>query len=103
MGRLNILTLRDMVFQQARGLAQRVLREAGDLPEHWVGRAWKIALGRAPSHQERAEALQLLDSLAQNYGQSQKESESPIDSDRLEPLTRFCLALMNLNEFLYID
>ena len=93
----------DMVFQQARGLAQRVLREAGDLPEHWVGRAWKIALGRAPSHQERAEALQLLDSLAQNYGQSQKESESPIDSDRLEPLTRFCLALMNLNEFLFID
>ena len=93
----------DMVFQQARGLAQRVLREAGDLPEHWVGRAWKIALGRAPSHQERAEALQLLDSLAQNYGQSQKEAESPIDSDRLEPLTRFCLALMNLNEFLYID
>ena len=98
----------DIVFQQASGLAQRVLREAGDLPEHWVGRAWKIALGRVPSHQERQEALQLLDSLAQNYRQSQQQSESPdsespTDSDRLEVLTRFCLALMNLNEFLYID
>ncbi len=98
----------EMVFQQARGLAQRVLREAGDLPEHWVDRAWKIALGRAPSDLEQQEALQLLDSLAREYRQSQKESESldsesPIGSDRLEILTRFCLALMNLNEFLYID
>ncbi len=98
----------DMVFQQARGLAQRVLREAGDLPENWVVRAWKIALGRAPSHQERQEALQLLDSLAQKHRQSEQaseslDSESPIGSDRLESLTRLCLALMNLNEFLYID
>ena len=98
----------DMVFQQARGLAQRVLQEAGDLSENWVDRAWKLALSRAPSHQERQEARQLLDSLAQKHRQSQQESESldsesAIDSDRLQVLTRFCLALMNLNEFLYID
>ncbi len=98
----------DIAFEQARGFAQRVQRETGDQPQDWVERAWRIALGRSPSPRERREALQLLDSLAQNHRPSEESSESldsdsPVGSDRFEALTRFCLALMNLNEFLYVD
>ena len=98
----------DIAFEQARGFAQRVRREAGDQPRDWVERAWRIALARGPSPQERREALQLLDSLAQNRRPSGESPEStgsdgPHNPDRLEALTRFCLALMNLNEFLYVD
>ena len=98
----------DVTFQQARAFAQRVMGEAEDGDSDWVQTAWEIALSRAPSPLERQESELLLESLKRTHLQSKESSES-VDSesqggsDRLEVLTRFCLALMNLNEFLYID
>jgi len=68
--------------QQSQAFADRLRRECGAAHDRIVDRAFLLALGRAPRDSERAAAkafLQQLDSLAD-----------------------FCLALMNLNEFVYV-
>ena len=60
-----------------------------DEPAAWVERAWRLALGRAPSVEEREESLALLKTLS---------PEKPETA-----LPQLCLALMNLQEFCYAD
>jgi hypothetical protein len=65
----------------AQALAVRLQREAGDDPDRIVDGAFRLALGRAPSPQERQRSTDFL---------------------RHAPLREFALALFNLNEFLYV-
>jgi hypothetical protein len=67
----------------ARALARRVGHEAGASAEARVERAYLLALGRRPDPDERALARDFLASGA--------------------TLDDFCLTLVNLNEFLYLD
>ncbi len=69
--------------ESARALADRVAREVGPDPGARVDRAYRLALGRPPDAHERGLALAFL--------------------GRDPALPRFCLALLNLNEFLAID
>jgi hypothetical protein len=96
------------VFRQAQQLAERLVKEEGDNPSAWVQRAWRLALNRTPSEREEREGVELITSL------SKKESgrdASPEISSRLAQLSPgratalagFCLAILNLNEFLYVD
>lgn len=78
------------VYRQAELFAARLTREAGEDPAAQVDRAWQIAVGRRPSETERAESRALLDVLA-------------VESSRPTALANFCLALFNLNEFLYVE
>ena len=75
-------------FRQARAFAARLAREAGADPAARVGRAWRLALGRPPSAAEKAQSLRLL-----------KDIGGPPDA----ALAKFCLVLVNLNEFAYVD
>jgi hypothetical protein len=67
---------------QAEQFAARVKKVAGDSPEASVDAAWKIALGRLPSPDERKVALEYM----------QRNS-----------LPRLCLLIINTSEFIYVD
>lgn len=98
-------------FGQARHTAARIVREAGSQPGDRIERAFWLALGRAPSDAEMQEAQGLLEALANQASDAASETpagDTPAELATLEPseaqaLEIFCLALFNLNEFLYID
>jgi hypothetical protein len=66
--------------QTSRTFAKRLEKETG--PDQRITAAWRLALGRNPAEAELAIARKLL----QNGS-----------------LTEFCRAVMNLNEFIYLD
>jgi hypothetical protein len=78
-----------LAWELAQSLAERVLREASPQPAAQVDRLWRITVGRGPTPRERDSAVSLLDSAA---------GGPPIPS-----LARLGLALLNHNEFLFID
>jgi hypothetical protein len=95
-------------FRQAQEFAGRLVREAGDNPAGWVDRAWRIALGRPPSADEKKDALQLLDRLAASSPQARPLEGPPADLAKLAParaaaLAKLCLTVFNLNEFVFVD
>jgi hypothetical protein len=74
-----------LALDSSRALADRVAREAGPDASARVDRAYRLALGRGPDPVERRLAEGFL---------LQGEDASLAD---------FCLALLNLNEFVYVD
>jgi hypothetical protein len=70
------------MLAQAKHFAERIRREAGEDAAAQVDRAFTLALSRAPDAHERAQCLEFV---------------------RANPdaLHEFCLALFNLNEFVY--
>jgi len=70
------------MLRQAGDFADRVRREAGPDPTAQVRRAFRLAFQRAPSAKELAAAVEL------------------VDAHGLAALGR---ALLNANEFLYVD
>jgi hypothetical protein len=79
----------------ARAFAQRVLADAGRDPAHVVERACRLALGRAPQSDERQTLLAFLDRESA-LGKGSKDAFASAVVD-------LCHALLNLNEFLYVD
>ncbi len=77
-----------LVLSFAKSFGIRVIREAGNDPQKIVDRAFHLALCRPPTPIERAA---LLTFLKQHSGSS------------AEAVTDLCHALLNLNEFLYVD
>jgi hypothetical protein len=77
-----------IVLGFARDFASRVVKEAGPEPAKVVDRAFLLALGRAPKHEESSAMIEFL---SEHKGTS---AEAVMD---------LCHALMNLNEFLYVD
>ena len=74
----------EFVLEQARYFAERVERDAGPDRRRQVVSAFRIALNRDPSSVEIAWSLDFL-------------------AKQKEPLRDFCHALLNLNEFIYLD
>ena len=94
------------VFRQAMHLAGRVVKEAGQDKAAQVDRAWRIALGRAPTAEESASALQLLRVLERKN--DERPGDLPKTLEAVPPgyahaLSKLCLALFNLSEFAFID
>jgi len=98
-------------LQPAQAMAGRLLREA-PTPEARVERAYKLAFGRAPESAERDQALQFLSKQAGIVkGRAQrreplalpKGAAGAVDPVEGAALVDFCHALMNSNEFLYVD
>jgi hypothetical protein len=75
----------EFLLEQAGRFAQRLRRESAD-PEVWTDRAFRLALGRPAHERDRSDARRFF---------ARDSSEAA--------LTRFCLVLFNLSEFLYID
>jgi hypothetical protein len=82
----------DFIHEQAASLAERVAREAGPEPRAQVAHALRLALQRQASDEEVVDGLELLDRLT-----NQRE-QKPADA-----LRYWCLAVLNLNEFSYLD
>ena len=71
-----------LAVEASQDLAKRVRQEAGDGPEAQVRQAFRITLQREPKPDEREACLRLL---------------------RRRSLPELCRALINLNEFAYVD
>ncbi|MBX7169076.1 MAG: PSD1 and planctomycete cytochrome C domain-containing protein [Pirellulales bacterium] len=95
--------------QQSCQLAARLVRESGPSdPAAWLERGWRLAVQRAPSEEERSETWRLLEAPLRDADTSLPAGELPAELAQLPPaqaagLMDFCLALVNLNEFLFID
>ncbi len=94
------------VYSQARQFAARLVREVGHSPQAWIDRAWEIALGRRPTAAEVSDARRLL--AAFEAHPARPGDDPPPDLAQLPParaaaLTKLCLAILNLNEFIFID
>lgn len=93
-------------WRQAQEFAARVVRESTADPTACIVRAWQIALGREPTETERSEALAFVESLSTSG--SPALENPPAELAKLPPaqaatLAKLCLALFNLNEFVFID
>lgn len=73
-----------LAYVSAHALCERLIREAGDSNDARVNRAYLLTVGRAPDETEL--------SLARSFLKADEGS-----------LLDFCLALLNTNEFIYID
>jgi hypothetical protein len=94
-----------IVQQQAHAFAARLAREAGARPADWIDRAWRLALGRPASKEERASASELLAELERS---GTPLADLPAELKRLPAaraaaLVKLCLAVFNLNEFVHVD
>jgi hypothetical protein len=78
----------DFMMEQAQAFADRLIRDHGEDPAKWIDAAWRSAMGRPPSDAERADTLKFL----------QQHTDGP-----KARLARLCLAIFNMNEFLYVD
>jgi hypothetical protein len=95
----------DFVNRQARHLADRLEREAGPDPAAQIDRAYRLAVCRPPSPDERAALLRFLEQEARG-----RLAEAGVDTPALTPaqarhqaLVQLGLALFNMNEFVYAD
>jgi cytochrome c553 len=73
-------------------LAARVVTEAGPEPRAQIAQAIRLALERPATDEEIADGLTLLKRLTAQHGQK------PADA-----LRYWCLTVLNLNEFIYLD
>ncbi|MBL8208928.1 MAG: DUF1553 domain-containing protein, partial [Blastocatellia bacterium] len=85
------------VLQQAGFFAERISAEAGSNQQARIARAFQIALGRKPSNKELVWSQDFLKAQADGY--AARKHEQP----EAAALRDFCHAIINLNEFLYVD
>jgi hypothetical protein len=78
----------EIVLGFAKSFAARVTKEVGTEREKVIGRAFRLAFGRPPTAEEQSAALGFL-------GRHNGTSD--------EALIDFCHALLNVNEFLFVD
>ncbi|HXI51604.1 MAG TPA: DUF1549 and DUF1553 domain-containing protein [Candidatus Saccharimonadales bacterium] len=95
------LALLNDKFVRNRSLdfARRVNREAGADAGAQIHLAWQLALGRAPSATELANAKAFLDTQARQRG----ERDPAPEKARELALADVCQVIFAMNEFLYVD
>ena len=77
-----------IVLSHAKAFAARVVKDAGTDPDKAIDRAFALALSRPPTSEERAAMRSFL-----------ANHKGPFP----DAVTDLCHALLNLNEFLYVD
>ncbi len=101
-----------LVLKWSQALASRVLNDGGLQPAQQVGRAFRIVLSRAPQPREEKEVLNFLDEqstlIAGRLANNEKVllPENPpagVDPAHVAAFVDFCHALLNSNEFLYVN
>jgi hypothetical protein len=89
----------EFVNRQARHLAGRLVREAGEDPGRQVERAYLLALCRPPTS---AESAALVEFLRREADGLTREGAAPGEARR-RALEQVCRVILNLNEFVYPD
>jgi hypothetical protein len=102
-----------LILNAARQLARRAKVESDSTdPDARIGRAWIIAFGRPPTRRETESARKFLASQQQviarsdpgrTGGDADKDKEKVRDSDADEAFADLCHALLNANEFLFVE
>jgi hypothetical protein len=101
-----------LVREWSRALAARLLDDAGLSPEQQVERAFRIVLSRAPNAEERQAVLDFLGRQSAEIAGKLARSEpvslpenapAGLEPARAAALVDFCHALLNSNEFLYLN
>jgi hypothetical protein len=82
----------DFTNAAAVKLGDRVVAEVGDDPRQQIEHAIQLALNRPADDDEAAEGLALVSRLQQEYGLTARKA-----------LDQWCLAVLNLSEFIYLD
>ena len=82
----------------AKATAERVRKAVGDDPHKQVDYLFQITLARSPHDEESDLALDLLQRHAEQHGKGKQPEEA-----RLLALVDLARAILNSNEFLYID
>jgi hypothetical protein len=77
--------------EKARRFAERVTAEVGTDPERGIEHAYLLALARTPTSEERRAAHAFLGAQSKKAGGAK------------EAFADFCHAVLNLNEFVYVD
>ncbi|PYV87625.1 MAG: hypothetical protein DMG05_17245 [Acidobacteria bacterium] len=101
----------DFSNAQARVLAGRLLRENGANQAQMIGRAFRLATGRAPTPQEQSIARNFLSKQAELLEEQVHRKEvvlptwmpSGMNSAAASALVDFSLAVFNLPGFLYVN
>ena len=95
-----------IILQAARQLASRVRSEAASAdPAAAIQRAWQIAFGRPASDDEVRSGLRFVAAqheLIAGQAESTTNPEQPVNADE-EAFVDLCHALLNANEFLFVD
>ncbi|MBO0697405.1 MAG: DUF1553 domain-containing protein [Zavarzinella sp.] len=87
-----LMLLNDKLYaEHARRFAERVTAEAGTDRDAEIEHAYLLALARRPTTDERTAAKRFLDTQSKKAGGPK------------EAFADFCHALLNLNEFVYVD
>jgi mono/diheme cytochrome c family protein len=100
----------EFTLDQAKYLAERVVREEGPALEAQVKRAWRLALAADPSATELKNSLAFLQKQTEHFKEHPvklpppgKGHEAPPADPASQALTTFCQALLTSNAFLYVD
>ncbi len=99
----------NLIVSAAKQLSTRSKEEAGSAdPAARVGRAWQIALGRTASDREIQAAMKFVAAQQQIIADSDttragESVHTPTDSDTEAAFTDLCHALLNANEFLFVE
>jgi hypothetical protein len=97
--------------REARAFAGRLLRECGGDRAKIVQRAWLLAFGRTVESAELARSIEFFASREKALATAESKQlaqpighpENVLSEEFRAALVEFCLALMNTNEFIYID
>ena len=84
---------------EARHFAARVAREAGPDLDRQIERAYRLALTRPPTAEERA----LARAFVEDYLRRHAAGEAGLGALARRALIDFCHVLLNTNEFVYVD
>lgn len=82
----------DFMQTQAGHLAERVAKEGGDDLDGQLGHALRLALQREPDKATIADGLKLVGKYREEFRLNEHEA-----------LRQYCLMVLNLNEFIYLD
>lgn len=96
----------DLVRENSRYMAGRIIDTAGEDSSAWIERAYLLALARKPSADELLSARQTIERLTPEWArqlEADKPAEPVRDRARWLALATICHTLINSAEFLYID
>ena len=99
----------DLIVSAAKQLSSRSKDEAGSAdPAARIGRAWQITFGRSPSDHETQAAMKFTAAQQQIIADSDttragESVHTPTDADTEAAFVDLCHALLNANEFLFVE
>ncbi len=92
------------VVARSKSMAGRLVSEVGEEPAVLLDRAWRIALGRAPSAEETEAGVAFLNEQTEHFRATLPKADHQADlAPHVAALATLCQALVSSSAFLYVD